>query len=221
MTKENTYNALILLTLVSFGFFGSLSHLFSLALIILTIVDHTKSNKKNDSDHKSILLFCILSGSFFLFFLTSLFRTDLRVLLTALSPMLPIPFIGLLILFHKGIDFKITSKSFLQFSQISIFFVLAIYVVLKVFAGPDNIFMVFLRTNTIFSGNPIPFSYCMLGISIFCLADWHRSNRKSKLLRLFYFCQVSILQEFCQALAELFLHYFLVAPIIIFFCLVD
>ena len=96
MTKENTYNALILLTLISFGFFGSLSHLFSLALIILMAVDHTKSDKKNDSNNKSILLFCILSGSFFIF-LTSIFQNDFRMLLTALSPILPIPFIGLII----------------------------------------------------------------------------------------------------------------------------
>ena len=217
MTKENTYNALILLTLVSFGFFGSLSHLFSLALIILTIVDHTKSNKKNDSDHKSILLFCILSGSFFLFFLTSLFRTDLRVLLTALSPMLPIPFIGLLILFQKGIDFKITSKKLSQFSQISIFFVLAIYVVLKVFAGPDNIFHGFHTDRlTIFSGNPIPFSYCMLGISIFCLADWHRSNRKSKLLAFILFLSGIYFAGVLSGTRGTLLTLLLVAPILIF-----
>ena len=122
MTKENTYNALILLTLISFGFFGSLSHLFSLALIILMLVDYTKSDKKNDSNYKSILILCILSGCFFLFFVTSLFHNDLRVLLTALSPMLPIPFIGLLIFFIKEVILKLPQKSFHTFHKSQYYF---------------------------------------------------------------------------------------------------
>ena len=140
MTKENTYNALIMLTLVSFGFFGSLSHLFSLALIILTIVDHTKSDKKNNSDYKSILLFCILSGSFFLFFLTSLFHSDLKMLLKALSPMLPIPLIGLLVIYHNRTDFNLSSKKVAQFSKISVLFSLTVYVVLLAATNADSRF---------------------------------------------------------------------------------
>ena len=217
MTKENTYNALILLTLISFGFFGSLSHLFSLALIILMAVDHTKSNKKNDSEYKNILLFCILSGSFFLFFLTSLFHNDFRIILTALSPMLPIPFIGLLIIFHKGIGFKITSKKLSQFSQISIFFLLAIYVLLKIFAAPDSSLHGFHTGRlTVFSGNPIPFSYCVLGISIFCLANWHHSNRKSKLVAFILFLSGIYFAGVLSGTRGTLLTLFLVAPIIIF-----
>ena len=215
MTKENTYNALILLTLVSFGFFGSLSHLFSLALIILMIVDYTKSDKKND---KSILLFCILSGSFFLFFLTSLFQNDLIMLLTALSPMLPIPFIGLLIIFHKGIDFKITSKKLSQFSQIAIFFLSVIYVLLKVFASPDSIFHNFHTGRlTIFSGNPIPFSFCVFGVSIFCLADWRHSNKKNKLIALILFLIGIYFAAVMSGTRGTLLALLLIAPIIIFY----
>ena len=217
MTKENTYNTLILLILVCFGFFGSLSHLFSLALIILMIVDRIKSDKKNDSNYNSILLFCILSGSFFLFFLTSLFQNDLRMLLKALSPMLPIPFIGLLIIFHKGIDFKITSKKLSQFSQISIFFVLTIYFLLKLIAGPDSIFIGFHTDRlTVFSGNPIPFSYCILGISVFCLANWHHSNRKSKLLAFILFLSGIYFAGVLSGTRGSLFTLLLIAPIIIF-----
>ena len=218
MTKENTYNVLILLTLVSFGFFGSLNHLFSLALIILMLVDYTKSDKKNDGNYKNILLFCILSGSFFLFLFTSLFHNDLRVLLTALSPMLPIPLIGLLIILHKAIGFKITAKKLSQFSQISILFLSVIYVLLKVFAGPDSIFHVFHTGRlTVFSGNPIPFSFCVLGVSIFCLADWRNSNKKTKLITLILFLPGIYFAAVLSGTRGSLLALLLIAPIIVFY----
>ena len=55
MTKQNTYNLLILFILVSFSFFGSLSHLFSLALIILMSVGYVRSYDQNIQDFKTKL----------------------------------------------------------------------------------------------------------------------------------------------------------------------
>ena len=88
MIKQNTYNLLILFILASFSFFGSLSHLFSLALIILMCVWYIRSYDQNTLYDRNLILFLILSSSFFLFVLTSLFRSNLGELYYSLSPML-------------------------------------------------------------------------------------------------------------------------------------
>ena len=101
MIKQNTYNLLILFILASFSFFGSLSHLFSLALIILMCAWYLRSPDKNAQEFKGLILFLILSSCFFLFVFTSLFRSNLVELSYSLSPMLPIPLIGVLIICHN------------------------------------------------------------------------------------------------------------------------
>ena len=53
--------------------------------------------------------------------------------------MLPIPFIGILIILHNRTDLKFSSKKLSHFSQISVLFSLIIYVLLKVFTGQDSI----------------------------------------------------------------------------------
>ena len=110
MIKQNTYNLLILFILASFSFFGSLSHLFSLALIILMCGWYMRSYNQNKQELKCLILFLILSSCFFLFLFTSLFRSNLEELYYSLSPMLPLPLIGILLIFHKRTDLKLSSK---------------------------------------------------------------------------------------------------------------
>ena len=57
----------------------------------------------------------------------------------------------------------------------------------------------------------------MLGISIFCLADWHRSNRKSKLLAFILFLSGIYFAGVLSGTRGTLLTLLLVAPIIIFF----
>ena len=188
MIKQNTYNLLILFILASFSFFGSLSHLFSLALIVLICGCYMRSADQNTQSFESLILFIILSSCFFLFVFTSLFRSNLAELSYSLSPMLPIPLIGTLIIFHNRTDLKLSSKKLSKFSQISILFSLIIYVFLKEFTGQGSILDSFHTGRLmLFSGNPIPFSFCMHGVSIFCLADWRHSNKKNKLTAFFLF----------------------------------
>lgn len=217
MTKENTFNALILIALISFSFFGSLSHVFLLVLIILMFIEYKKPDKQNTKDLNNLLLFFIVSTCFFLFLFTSFFHSNLREGLTSLSPMLPIPIIGMLLIFHKGIYFKVTSKKLSQFSQISIFFLTAIYFLLKVFAGPDSSFHVFHTGRvTLFSGNPIPFSYCMIGISVFCLTNWRHSNKKDKLIAFILFLIGTYFAGILSGTRGTLFTLLLIAPIIIF-----
>ena len=218
MIKQNTYNLLILFILASFSFFGSLSHLFSLALIILMCVWYIRSYDQNTLYGRNLILFLILSSSFFLFVLTSLFRSNLGELYYSLSPMLPIPFIGILIILHDRTDLKFSSKKLSKFSQISILFSLIAYVLLKVFADQGSILHSFHSGRLmLFSGNPIPFSFCMLGVSIFCLADWRHSNKKNKLIAFLLFITGIYFSAFLSGTRGTLFAIVLMAPIVIFY----
>ena len=218
MIKQNTYNLLILFTLVSFGFFGSLSHLFSLALIILMCMWHMRSTDQNIQEFKGLILFLILSSCFFLFLFTSLFRSNLAELSHSLSPMLPIPLIGILLIFHNRTDLKLSSKNLSKFAQISIISSLIVYFFLKVFAGQgSNLHSVHSGRVTLFFGNPIPFSFCMLGVSIFCLADWRHSNKKNKLTAFLLFTAGIYFSGFLSGTRGTLFAIVLITPIIIFY----
>ena len=136
-------------------------------------------NDQNIFDFKGLTLFLILSSCFFLFGFTSLLRCDLAELSYSISTMLPIALIGILLILNNRTDLKLGSRSFPNFLKFQYFFALIVYVLLKVTAGTFTIFHYFHAAKlTLFSGNSIPFSFCMLGVSILCLADWRNFNKK-------------------------------------------
>ena len=69
----------------------------------------------------------------------------------------------------------------------------------------------------LFSGNPIPFSFCMLGVSIFCLADWRHSNKKNKLIAFLLFITGIYFSAFLSGTRGTLFAIVLMAPIIIFY----
>ena len=83
--KQLCYNTLIFLTLFTFGFFGSLSHVFNLGLIFFLLIDVIRSNQKNNFDTRAILVFCFLSACFFFLFLISLLGNKIKEELDKLS----------------------------------------------------------------------------------------------------------------------------------------
>ena len=177
-----------------------------------------RSFNQNTKDFSRAILFLILSSSFFLFVFTSLFRSNLAELYYSLSPMLPIPLIGILLIFHNRTDLKLSSKKLSKFAQISIFFSLIVYFLLKVFASQDSVLHSFHSGRLmLFSGNPIPFSFCMLGVSIFCLADWKHSNKKNKLIAFLLFVIGIYFAGFLSGTRGTLFAMALIAPIIIFY----
>ena len=185
--QQKVYDFLICLMLVSFGFFGSLSHIFSLALIILVISNYILSEQKNQIDFRSKVAYLALSGCFFLFLISGVFHSNFNLLAQSLSPMLPLPLIGLLIVFHKKDYFNLSSKKLSQFSQLSILFSFGFYIFFIIFMDPISIYPDRHGGRlSLFSGNPIPFSFVMLGLSIFCLADWRNSASKNRLTALIF-----------------------------------
>ena len=218
MTKQNTYNFLIFFTLVSFGTFGSLSHVFCFVLIISSFVIHIKSNKKNAISSQAMVLFFTLSGCFFLFVLGSLFRNDLGSILNGLSPMFPIPLIGVLVIFHNSANVKLSSKQVSQFSQFSVLFSLLTYILLLVFSGQDTYYDKSLDGGlTLFSGNPIPFSFAMMGVSLFCLADWKNSKTKSKVIAFSCFFIGAYFAGISSGTRGTLLSFIIITPIIIYY----
>lgn len=218
ISKQNTFSLLVFLTLLSFGFFGSLSHIFTLALVGLTAIDYFQCKKGRKIKLTSKYLFTILTGCFFFLFFNSLFQSDFKSTLISLSPMLPIPIIGLLIIFSCGKSFNISSKQISLFSQISIFFALLVYWLLSIYTSPGSTFYFFhAGRTTLLSGNPIPFSFAILGVSIFCLSDWKNSSTLIRLFALICFLVGSYFAGVLSGTRATLFSLLLMSPIIIVF----
>ena len=180
--NQTRYNLLICLILVSFGFFGSISHVFTLALLIFTYFSRKALEHDHRFDFTAKIVFWLLNGCFVLFFFSTLLRSNLSSLINSMSPMMPLPVIGILITFQIKTGFKLNSKQTAQFSKISVLFSFIVYILLSFSTNPNNFFYEFNTDRlSLFSGNPIPFSFVMLGLSIFCLSNWKNSDQQDKL----------------------------------------
>ena len=222
ITKQNTYNSLICLTLISFGVFGSLSHIFSLCLIILAYFSQRISEGKLNISFKAKVLFWSLTGCFFLFFINGIFRTDFASLLYSLSPMLPLLFVSTLLIFDSGSGLKLSPKKVSQYSQISVSLCLLLYLFLNTFLGDSEhqvqkIYVSHDGSLKLFSGNSIPFSFALMGVSLFCLFDWKNSEKQNRLLAFVCFAVGAYFATFLSGSRGTLLSLIVTAPIILFY----
>ncbi len=183
MSKESIFNALILLSFISFGVFGSLSHIFNLAVILVITLSFFKSQTFFSVNSASKKLYCALSGVFFVFVFRGMFHSDTWVSIKSLSPMVPLPLIGLAILLTNSESFNIRAQRLETFAKIAIVSTFVTYLVFsKSLAFQFGLTKHFLGRLEIFSGNPIPFSAAVFGITVFCLCNWKHSTVIQKLL---------------------------------------
>ena len=183
MIQTSIFNNLILLSLICFGISGSLSHIFNLGLVLFLAWNYFNSKNEFLIEPSAKKLFLLLCSVFFIFIIRGVFHSDTWVSLESLSPMLPIPIIGLMILFTPSDSFHISGKKVADYAKISVittFFVYSIFLHSLAFEF-DLIEHSFGRTE-MFSGNPIPFSLAVFGVSVFCLANWKFSTNKDKLI---------------------------------------
>ena len=155
MSFNRFFDLFVMMTLVSFGFFGSLSHLFSIG-IIGTVIVHQLCNKiKPDIDLTRLLLFFVVSANFFLLLIRSLLTNSVHDVMDSISPMLAIHLLSCLILIQNKKMFSINSFQVAQHSKYAILFCILIYLLLLQFPENENIG---LTGRIMLSGNPIPFS---------------------------------------------------------------
>ena len=186
MSKESTFNILILLSLISFGILGSASHVFNLAIILLMVFYFLISKSDYSINVSSKKLYLALSSVFFIFTIRSIFEDDTWVSILSLSPMLPIPLIGLMILLSHSKGFSISAQKLEKYAKIAIittFFVYIIFSQMVAFQLGITKQFLFGRLE-IFSGNPIPFSTAVFGITVFCFSNWGYSKVRDKLIAL-------------------------------------
>ena len=189
MTEKQTFfNGLILLSLISFSFFGSLSHIFNLVLISLVFINFLKTNRSAEISKNSRSVYFALSTIFFIFLIRGGFSDDFWLTLKSLSPMFAVPLVGLLILFQTDCDLRISFRKLAFFSKISIFITVSVYILLKNILGSSSDFVSgFNNRLELLSGNPIPFSLALFGVSVFCLANIKYSSEKEKLTSILFF----------------------------------
>ena len=187
-TRENIFKTLLFLSLISFVLFGSLSHIINLMLITLFFVQFIIEPKFNKFDRQSQKIFLALSAIFFIFLIRGFFYFEPWRSIHSLSPMSPIPILGLLILLQQESKLRICQASLARFSNISILTAFVFYCFSLIFLSPESKLAVhYISRLEFFSGNPIPFSFAVLGVSVFCLCNLENANWKEKLVAILCF----------------------------------
>ena len=182
MSKKSTLNNLILFSLISFGISGSVSHIFSLAIIVILAYNLLISGNKFSLQVSSKKLYFALSSVFFIFMIRGIFHNDTWVTLESLSPMLPIPIIGLAILLSTSDRVGISAHRLANNAKIAIVTTFLIYIIFsKKLAFDFGLTEHFLGRLEIFSGNPVPFSTAVFGVTIFCFCNWKHSTGSEKI----------------------------------------
>ena len=190
ISQRQLFDTLLFLAIVSFGFFGSLSHLFTLGLLVTFALNSNFSTQKKKFSNAKIFLFLLLTSFFFLFFVRGLFSSNFTDLIKSLSPMLAIPILGLLILLQPRYGLTASYKQSAKYSQCSIVFVLCLYFLF--WNIPEDLIPILdLKKNLhrleLLSGNPVPFSTVIFGTSLLCLANWNKLNFFQKIPTLICF----------------------------------
>ena len=219
MTEKQTFfNGLILLSLISFSFFGSLSHVFNLVLISLVFINFLKTNRSAEISKNSRSVYFALSTIFFIFLIRGGFSDDFWLTLKSLSPMFAVPLVGLLILFQTDCDLRISFRKLAFFSKISIFITVSVYILLKNILGSSSDFVSgFNNRLELLSGNPIPFSLALFGVSVFCLANIKYSSEKEKLTSILFFILGIYMASVLSSTRGTILASLLAVPIVVVF----
>ena len=180
------------------------------------MTDHFTRNKKHKIKFNSKLLFFAISGIFLLFVSNGILHQNLNSSLIALSPLFPLPLIAIIILFSTNNDLEFTLNQLSVFAQISIIFAFLLYIFLSIFFDKESVFYQYHAGRlTLFSGNPIPFSFVTLGLSIFCLAGWRISGPKFRIVAIICFLLGIYLSSFLSGTRSSLLSILLILPLII------
>ena len=183
MAKTSIFNGLILLSLICFGIFGSLSHVFNLGLVIFLIWHYFNSRNEFSMEPSAKKLHFALCSIFFVFLIRGMFHSDILASLKSLSPMVAIPIIGLMILLTPKNSFSISAQKVENYAKTAIATTFIVYVIFsQSLAFRFGLTEHFIGRLEIFSGNAIPFSMAVFGVSIFCLANWKFSKNSDKLI---------------------------------------
>ena len=196
ISKKTTFNGLILLSMVSFGFFGSLSHLFNFFLLVFLFYCFQTTDKQLIKDRSHLALFVLLTSVFFFLLLRGVFSHGFFSSANSLSPMVAIPILGMLIVLQPKTKLYISTTELARGAQISVIFSFLIYVLLysssgylsAKFSSLELFFYedIFDRL-ALFSGNSIPFSTTSIGLSIMCLTNWKYSKARERAFTLVCF----------------------------------
>ena len=177
MSKESTYNTLIFLSLICFAMAGSLSHFVNLGIILFLIWHYFSSKNQIFMEASAKKLYLALCAVFYIFIIRGIFHKETLESLEALSPMLPIPMIGLAILLTSNNELSIRAQTLQNYAKITVFVTLLGYLYFSNSLAAKIVFeRFFFGRVEIFSGNPIPFSAVIFSITLFCLINWKGSK---------------------------------------------
>ena len=174
--KFKIYTWLIALAICVYGFFGSLGHLFSILVVLAILLFDWRRVWSVKLSRDALWLYVGLSFVFYFLLIRSGLTTSLSDLTFAASPMFPVAFVGLIVLLSAKTGLSVAPKAIANFACVGIIGVYIVFFILDALPNGLDIKNTGLRSGgriSLFTGNPIPFSMIVGGLSLLTLVGWH------------------------------------------------
>ena len=180
--RQYSYTVIISFAFASFGFFGSLGLLFLLLLVATVIIFDSKAIFTKSPSRDVLLLYFGLTTVFFWQLARGMYETPWVEVSFAVSPALPIAIVGLLLILTSQVGFYLQRTTISNFASTGILVVYLIYIILQLFPEGHAFTEIALENQrlSLLTGNPIPFSTIVGGLSLMALLGWHSRNKIGK-----------------------------------------
>lgn len=181
-TRQRSYTLIIFFAFASFGFFGSLGLLFLLLLVVAAIIFDSRAIFTKSPSQDVLMLYFGLTTVFFWQLARGMYETPWVEVSFAVSPALPIAIVGLLLVILSQVHFCLQRTTISNFASTSILVVYIMYIILQLHPQGHafNEIAGHGQRLSLLTGNPIPFSTIVGGLSLMTLLGWHSRSKIGK-----------------------------------------
>lgn len=180
--RQYSYTIIIAFAFASFGFFGTLGLFFLLLLFVAVIVLDFRALFTKIPSHDVLLLYFGLTTVFFWQLARGMYDTPWTEVSFAISPVFPIAIVGLLLIFTSQVSFYLKRTTVSICASTGILMVYVTYIALQLFPDGHTFTEIAPKDQrlSLLTGNPIPFSTIVGGLSLMTLLGWHSRNKIGK-----------------------------------------
>ena len=177
---------LLLLSLITYSFFGALAAIFALSASILFFLDRIKCHQQS---HTPSIFFFIVTGVWWIFLAHGILLGDseANVFIRGLGSSFSLVLVGSLILSTQHVNLKINPLKLANLAMISLCVMVLVYLIVEVSPKGSFINSYSDPRLTLFSGHPVPFTVPVMSLGVLSLLGIQARDSLGKLVASFFF----------------------------------
>ena len=183
---QSTGGTFLLLSLITYSFFGALAAIFALLASILFFLDKIKCQNNSRTPW---VFFLIVTGTWWTFFAHGILLGDseTNVFIRGLGSSFSLVLVGSLILSTHHLNLKINLLKLANLAMISLGTMLVIYLIVEVSPKGSLVNSYSDPRLTLFSGHPVPFTVPVMSLGVMSLLNIQARDLLGKLVAIFFF----------------------------------